>query len=102
VRPEMLLLEAAWAREGAVEARERGDYATRSAVLEAAVPAMSNVAECDNVLRKEFEDLRAMAAQFESQDLTAADAKYLAQRAYNANRKRERYTDRLSRRRNHE
>jgi Ca-activated chloride channel homolog len=101
VRREMVLLEAARAREAALEAGSRGDYAAGSAVLAAAVPMLRAVAGCDNdlVLREEATDLEAMAAQFEAQQVSAADEKYLGQRAHNAYRKREAYQAKLARRR---
>jgi len=99
VRREMVLLEAARAREAALEARSRGDYAAGQAVLAAMAPIVAEMAGEDAVLREEVADLQAMAAQFWAQEVSAADAKYLGQRAHNAHRKREAYQGKLARRR---
>jgi Ca-activated chloride channel family protein len=98
VRREMLLLEAAKAREAALEARARGDYAAGSDALAAVAPMLAHLAADDAVLREEMADLEAMAGQFAAREVSAADAKYLGQRAYNAHRKKEAYGEKLSRR----
>jgi Ca-activated chloride channel family protein len=97
VRREMMLLEAARAREAALEARERGDYAAGSAVLAAVPEMLASLGADDPVLREEAADLRAMAARFDAGDVGSADAKYIAQRAYNAHRRKEGYAGKLRR-----
>lgn len=98
VRRELLLLEAARAREAALEARERGDYEAGRAALASMAPMLAEVADGDAVLREEMEDLETMARQFEEGTVSAADAKYLGQAVYNAHRKKEAYAARLRRR----
>lgn len=49
-------------------------------------------------LAEQARDLDAMAAQLDDGAFGAADAKYLAQRAYNAHRGKAAYEDKLSRR----
>ena len=97
VRREMMLLEAAKAREAALEARARGDYAAGSASLAAMAPIISRMAEGDVRLLEEAEDLLAMARQFDSGMVSSADAKYLGQAVYNAHRKKEGYAGKLRR-----
>lgn len=90
VRREMLLVEAARAREAAVEASARGDYAAGREAL-ASVSAMLCAApldERDAGVGEEAADLAAMASLFEEGQVSAADVKYLGQRAYEAQRKK--------------
>ena len=42
-------------------------------------------------------DLESMASQFAAEDVSAADAKYLGQRAYNTHRRKEAYGEKLRR-----
>ena len=51
----------------------------------------------DAGLAEEVADLEALAASFELESVSEYDAKYLAQRAYNANRGKEAYGAKLSR-----
>ena len=97
VRREMLLLDAARAREAALEARSRGDYAAGSAALSAAAPMLASLAGDDLALREEAADLETMAARFAAEEVSAADAKYLGQRAYNTHRRKEAYGEKLRR-----
>ena len=97
VRREMLLLEAARAREAAVEARARGDYAAGRDALASMAPRMADLAASDSVVREEMVDLAAMAEQFAAREVSAADEKYLGQRAYNTYRKKEAYGEKLRR-----
>ena len=103
VRREVLLLSAARAREEALRARERGDFegggsALRSAAFEL-MEALPALGPADLTLREEVADLEALAATFEESAVSEADAKYLAQRAYNANRGKVRYAEKIARRR---
>lgn len=98
VRREMLLLEAARAREAALAARERGDFDAGRASLASVAPMLLEEADGDAMLLAEAEDLQAMARQFERGSVSAADAKYLGQAVYNAHRKKEAYAARLRRR----
>ena len=46
---------------------------------------------------REAADLEAMAQRFATEEVSAADAKYLGQRAYNTYRKKEAYGEKLAR-----
>lgn len=102
VRREMLLLQAARAREDALRMRDDGDLggAARmlrdvSAVL-ASAPA-EYVGELAPDLEEQAADLADMADRFAAADVGEADAKYLAQRAYNVHRGKRVYEEKLSR-----
>ncbi|MFW6201034.1 MAG: vWA domain-containing protein [Gemmatimonadota bacterium] len=101
VRREMLLLEAAKAREGALERRGRGDFDGAREVLDSTARTLNDllVAEdgADDELAEEIDDLRAMAKRFEEQSVTEADAKYLYQRTYARRTGRVRSADVISR-----
>lgn len=84
VRRELLLLEAAKAREEARKAQQQGD-------LDGAARSLHEVAECimpyaddDACLAEELLDLRLMEDRFGAGAADAADAKYLRQRSYAA------------------
>ena len=100
VRREMRLLDAAKAREDALRLRDEGDFGGAATVLRcmsvamAAPPAGVDVAE----LREQVLDLEDMAARFVAEEVSEEDAKYLAQRAYNAHRGKRAYEAKLSRR----
>jgi Ca-activated chloride channel family protein len=98
VRREMLLLETARAREEALRRQRDGDWGGAGRVLEQAarmiVAAPPQVAEA---LAEQAADLEAMAQQVAAGELDAADAKYLAQRAYNARRGKQAYEEKLRR-----
>jgi Ca-activated chloride channel family protein len=101
-RREMLLLDAARAREEALRRRDEGDPGGAAAVLRdvaaalAAAPAEYG-AEFAAELGEQSADLAAMASQFEADRVSELDAKYLAQRAYNAHRGKRAYEAKLSR-----
>ncbi|HEY0996659.1 MAG TPA: VWA domain-containing protein [Gemmatimonadaceae bacterium] len=99
IQREVLLMEAARAREEAVERQRRGDTLGASDVLSAAATrlAMEGPAEFVGVLREQAEDLAALAAQVREDPFSAADEKYLAQRAYNARRGKAGYEEKLAR-----
>jgi hypothetical protein len=48
-------------------------------------------------LREQSADLRSMADVFAAENVSEQDAKYLAQRAYNAHRGKRAYEEKLSR-----
>jgi Ca-activated chloride channel family protein len=103
VRREMLLLDAAKAREDALRLRDEGDFGGAASVLRymsaaiAAAPAASGVDTAE--LREQALDLEDMAGRFVAEEVSEEDAKYLAQRAYNAHRGKRAYEAKLSRRR---
>lgn len=82
VRRELLLQEAARAREEAREAREQGDYDRASRRLREAAVRLGRFDPADAQLLEEAEDLRQMARRFRDGIVTEADAKYLYQRSY--------------------
>jgi Ca-activated chloride channel family protein len=105
VRREMLLLDAAKACEDALRLRDEGDMDGAAGVLRcmsaalAAAPAHDDEASAE--LREQALDLEDMARQFVAEEVSALDAKYMAQRAYNAHRGKRAYEAKLSRRDSH-
>ncbi len=81
VRREMLLQEAARARDAAREAHDRGDDDAAGLVLRELSDKLSLNAREDLVLEEEAADLKEMAAVFRERRATAADAKYLHMRS---------------------
>ena len=103
VRREMLLLDAARAREDALRMRDEGDLGGAAGVLRsvcrmmAASPAAYGVA-LDDALAEQVSDLADLADRFVAEGVSEQDAKYMAQRAYNAHRGKRAYEAKLSRR----
>jgi len=101
VRREILLLDAAKAREDALRLRDEGDMGGAAGVLRrmcvalAAAPAPDHKTLAE--LREHAVDLEAMAGRFVADEVSALDAKYMAQRAYNAHRGKQSYEAKLSR-----
>ena len=99
----MLLLDAAKAREDALRLRDEGDMGgaaamprRMSAVMACAAPAMDG--EDAGSLHEQALDLEDMAGRFVAEEVSELDAKYMAQRAYNAHRGKRAYEAKLSRR----
>lgn len=88
VRKELLLMEAAKARQDALSMRERGDYAGAADLLRAAGARLGEAGLGDAVVAEQAEDLSVMAASFAARTVSAADRKYMHQRAYDARRGR--------------
>ena len=88
VRKEILLVEAARVRREALEARERGDYASALDTLRSYGHAVvaSGLEDADVV--EEARDLQGMVQAFEDQRVSEADVKYMKQRAYSRSRSR--------------
>jgi Ca-activated chloride channel family protein len=99
IRKEILLVEAARRRQEALEARDRGDYASGGQSLREmhAMLAASPLADYDPAVREELQDLASMAMSFDEQQLSAADIKYMKQRAYSAHRSRREQLERYRR-----
>ena len=106
VRRQMLLLDAAKAREDALRLRDEGDFGGAAVALQemsarlASAPAEygdAYGAEGARELREQALDLADLAERFVGAEVTEADAKYLAQRAYNAHRGKRAYEAKLSR-----
>ncbi len=82
VRREVLLLEAARAREEALEAQARGDFAAGAERLRAARERLRALGVDDPELEEEARDLERMAGAFETGAVCSSDVKYLKQRTY--------------------
>ena len=100
---EMLLLDAAKAREDALRMRDEGDFGGAASMLRAmsmkmAIAPQQLGPEFAMELREQAVDLEDVAKQFALSDVKEEDAKYLAQRAYNAHRSKRAYEAKLSRR----
>jgi len=88
-----VLLDAAKAREEARQRGQRGDFEGAAAMLRQA----SIACERSPGMEEQVEDLKSMALKYESFDVSAADEKYLYQRAYNARRGKAMYEEKISR-----
>ena len=103
VRREMLLLDAAKAREDALRMRDEGDFGGAARMLRVISLKMARAPEALGPefaaeLQEQAVDLEDVAKQFALSDVKEEDAKYLAQRAYNAHRGKRAYEAKLSRR----
>lgn len=96
VRKEVLLLDAARARERAVEARQRGDYAGGADLLREARVRLEALPE-DAALEEERADLAALEEAYRLQEVSELDVKYMKQRAYDSSRSRDAVKERTSR-----
>lgn len=82
VRREMLLQEAARARDDARHSRQEGDFeGARQRLADCAVMLRAH-GPADAQLAEEAEDLETMAERFAAREVSEADAKYLFQRSY--------------------
>jgi Ca-activated chloride channel family protein len=90
LRRELLLLEVARARRGALECRERGDYSGAAEKLREAGARMNAAGIDDGELREEASDLAVMQESMASGSFAVADEKYMYQRAYNTSMGRRR------------
>jgi Ca-activated chloride channel family protein len=97
VRRELLLQEAARARDEARTAREEGDFDRASRRLGEVSANLRAYGPADAQLREEAEDLQQMAERFRTDQVTEADAKYLYQRSYAASTSRGGAVDAISR-----
>lgn len=97
VRRELLLQEAARARDEARKAQEEGDYDGASRRLGEVSAKLSAFGPADTQLQEEAEDLKQMAERFRTHQVTEADAKYLYQRSYAASTSRGGAADAISR-----
>jgi Ca-activated chloride channel family protein len=95
VRREMLLLEAARAREDALEDRARQAYEAGARKLRRVAEKLAPYAASDDELRDEVDDLRDLAERFDVEQVSTADAKYMYQRAYSRGQSKRAAADRL-------
>lgn len=98
VRKEMLLADAASVREEALHRRERGDHLGASGILLSSVRHMRESAfATDENIAEHIAELSALGRKFAARKVSAADAKYMAQRVYNERRKAKSYDDLIKR-----
>lgn len=97
VRKEVLLLEAAEAREVALEAQRRGDYRGGSAKLREAIVHLEAGPSGDAELTEELEDLLALDTRFRQEQVAEGDIKYMKQRMYDTHRSRSSSKGRIGR-----
>ena len=97
VRRELTLLEAAKAREAALEARTAEEFQAARASLRAMSSRVRGFDPDDDYLAEEADDLDEMAIGLESNELRAVDRKYMAYRSRHAHRGRKSAMDSLSR-----
>ena len=98
VRKEMLLADAADARERALELRDRGDLSGASATLSSAGTLLGASAfAADRSIAGHVAELAELGRKLSRGDISAADAKYMAQRVYNERRKKAGYDEKLRR-----
>jgi len=82
VRREILLLEAARVRQEALEARDRGDHAGAADSLRRYGYRVEESGLRDTDVIEEARDLEGLAMSFDEDEVSAADIKYMKQRAY--------------------
>ena len=97
VQEELLLVKTARAREESLRRRENGDNSGASHVLREMVSELRACAPASELLGEQVSDLEAMAERLDAASFDAADAKYVAQRAYNAHRAKRGYEGKLRR-----
>jgi len=82
VRREILLLEAARVREEALEDRARMAFEDGAGKLRRIAEKLAPHAASDPQVRDEVDDLQDLAEKFDGEQVSAADAKWMHQRAY--------------------
>ena len=97
IQHELLLVRAARAREEAVRREGAGDASGAARTLREMAVELAELAS--PIMVEQAADLCSLADRLESRSFDAADAKYLAQRAYNTHRAKGAYEEKLRRRR---
>lgn len=97
VRRELLLVRAAKARDEALERRDRGDWDGARACVSEVAAQLSSAPASYGDFAEQADDLLAMAEKLQAAVFAEADAKYMAQRAYNVRRGKLDYEKKLSR-----
>ncbi|HSR41400.1 MAG TPA: hypothetical protein VLL48_04500, partial [Longimicrobiales bacterium] len=82
VRRELLLQEAARARDEALDDRAHGRFDDGARKLREVARKLAPRAPDDAEIQDELDDLRDLADRFDAEQVSEADAKYMAQRAY--------------------
>jgi Ca-activated chloride channel homolog len=96
VRRELLLLEAAQAREAALEDRARRAFDDGARKLRRVAEKLAPHAGDDPELQDEVEDLRDMAERFDGEQVSMADAKWMYHRAYSHGQSKRSMMERLA------
>jgi Ca-activated chloride channel homolog len=99
VQREVLLLDAARAREEALRRRDEGDLGGAESVLRMAALSFHDAEVGMPEIAEHARDLEAMADMMRQQSFTVAEEKYMAQRAYNVHRGKRAYEEKLRRKR---
>jgi O-acetyl-ADP-ribose deacetylase (regulator of RNase III) len=98
IRRELLLQDAARAREDALEAKRRGDFGGGRQVLERSAAHLRSYGDPgDAAVREEIGELTALAAYFAAGHISDADAKYMHQWAHDATRAKRMAMERIKR-----
>ena len=98
IQEELLLVKSARAREESLRRRDAGDVGGASAVLREMVSDLrASPAAESAIMGEQAADLEAMARRIDESQFSAADAKYVAQRAYNMHRAKHKYEEKLQR-----
>lgn len=99
VQEELLLVKTARAREESLRRREAGDDDAAGDVLRGmAAELRACPTSTSPLISEQAADLETMALRLEQARFDSADAKYVAQRAYNTHRAKRQYEDKLRRR----
>lgn len=97
VRKEMLLADAALAREEALRLRDDGEFGAASVRLSSVGSSLRASPFADASIAEHITELEELSAKFGKGQISAKEAKYAAQRAYNTRRKAAGYDERLKR-----
>ncbi|RMH11228.1 MAG: VWA domain-containing protein [Gemmatimonadetes bacterium] len=97
IRKEVLLVEAARAREEALQRREAGDWQGAARAMHAAADHLRMSCPGDAAVEEEARDLRSSAVLCEQGPLMAEDVKYLKHRIYVSMRSRQGAKEKLRR-----
>lgn len=101
IHREQLLLDAAVAREQALEASRRRDFATGREKLAAMVARLETEGRADDAdVQKELRDLTGLVGKFATRDVSMADRKYMYHRSHDALRAKRLAMARYARERN--
>lgn len=96
---EALLLDAARARERALEKERRGEWGAAAGELSSAGRKLRECGIEDERLEEEADDLERMSERVAARGVNEADRKYLYQRAHDSSRGRAAAYRKISRRR---
>jgi Ca-activated chloride channel homolog len=92
-----LMLEAARAREQALELQERGDWMGAERVLSDAATVLREAAPDDELVASEVQEFHSAVSSLQARDFGAADVKYMKQQAHDSRRSRMKARDKYRR-----